>query len=139
MYKTEIDVEQDFFNAIRESALMALVKGGIYKKEMRPFDSKEEDIIVMVSSLTMSQRQEGVMTILVYVPMVEGRSNGELLPDKKRIGFIEKACCELPSELVGLMPEYDGIDIYSSLTSHVDRGEELSYVSLKIKFSYLTI
>lgn len=139
MLKTEIDVEQDFYNAIKKSALMSLVKGGIYKKEMRPFDSKDEDIIVMVSSLTMAQRQEGVMTILVYVPMVEGRSNGDMLPDKKRIGVIEKSCCELPRELVGLMPEYDGIDIYSSLVSQIDRNEELSYVSLKIKFSYLTI
>lgn len=88
--KTAQEIERDFYLMVKESALGRAVSGGIYRSEMRPNDSADEDIIVRFLSGTNGQIQRGVVILNVYVPDVPYLNDGRLVPNHARIAELQE-------------------------------------------------
>lgn len=138
MRKTFSDIEQDFYNAIKKTTLAREVSGAVYKYGIRPKGSKKEDVIVKVAALTAKQMQEGTVSVMVYLQPLSKDKDGWIVPDKRRIALIERLVDNLPEELLALLPEYNGIRLFDAVGNYAEPDTEEFFVSVKIKFDYLT-
>lgn len=138
MRKTWSDIEQDFFNAVKQTALAHAITGDVYKFGIRPKGSKKEDVIIKVSALNASQVQEGTVAVMVYLQPLKKHSDGWIVPNKRRIAEIETLVDALPEELLPLMPDYSGIQLFDGVGNYAEPDTEEYFVSVKIKFHYLT-
>lgn len=89
MKKTEKQIERDFYSLIKQSSLGAVIRGDVYRSEMRPKDAESEDIIVKFLSGLDGQIQQGVVILNVYVPDITLRSDGRRVEDKERVAELE--------------------------------------------------
>lgn len=138
MRKTWSDIEQDFYNAIKQTELAHTVNGGVYKFGIRPKNSKKEDVIIKVSALGAKQLQEGTVTVMVYLQPLAKHSDGWIVPNKQRIAEIERLVDQLPEELMPLLTEYNGLKLFDGVGNYTEPDTEEFFVSVKIKFIFLT-
>lgn len=66
MMKTDIDIKDDIYSHLKESALEKSVDGRLCKR-MRPNGSDKEDIVISVVANQNGQIQEAVVNVNVYV------------------------------------------------------------------------
>lgn len=85
--KTEQQIERDFFVMIKNSELGQAVRGGVYRAELRPYNSKNEDLIVKLLSGLDGQVQTGVVVLNLYVPDIN--SGGRSVIDYSRISDLQ--------------------------------------------------
>lgn len=78
-----IEAEQMFFISLYDE-LKAHIRGDIYPSGCRPYDSKSEDAVISISTLTATQVQEGILVINIFVPNLDNGSR-RLVPDRKRL------------------------------------------------------
>ena len=88
MKKTEIQIERDFYQLIKNSRLGAEIRGTVYRSEMRPADATCEDLIVKFLAGTDEQIQRGTVILNLYVPDINFK-DGRKVADKKRIGVLQ--------------------------------------------------
>lgn len=138
MFKTQQDIEDDFYNALKNSALVNAVNGKLYKKDLRPIDSKQEDITLIVTTIDSAQWQQGVITLLIYVNGID-LYQSQLVPDKKRIKELSTLTLSILDELKANMANYDGFYFFQAVTNDFDMETEQWFISAKIGFRYLTI
>lgn len=138
MFKTQQDIEDDFYNALKNSALVNAVNGKLYKKDLRPIDSKQEDITLIVTTIDSAQWQQGVITLLIYVNGID-LYQSQLVPDKKRIKELSMLTLSILDELKANMANYDGFYFFQAVTNDFDVETEQWFISAKIGFRYLTI
>lgn len=93
MKKTEIQIERDFYQLIKNSALGAELRGTVYRSEMRPADATDEDLIVKFLAGTDEQIQRGVVILNLYVPDIL-YTDGRKVADKQRIGVLQERILE---------------------------------------------
>lgn len=89
MKKTEIQIERDFYQFIKNSRLGAEIRGTVYRSEMRPADATDEDLIVKFLAGTDEQIQRGVVILNLYVPDINF-ADGRKIADKNRIGVLQE-------------------------------------------------
>lgn len=91
--KTESEVQGFFFSLVKGSPLASAVSGNVYRasadSSYRPRDSRLEDIEVIVTSSS-AELQEGVVTVLVYVPDTDPYDNGVKVKDGARTAQLER-------------------------------------------------
>lgn len=138
MYKTVQDIEDDFYNAIKQTSIVSSVSGELYKQGLRPVNSKLEDINLIVTTLDSEQYQNGIITLLVFCNGVD-LYQSQTVPDKARIKEVSSKLLLITDELKNLMPEYDGFYFAQGITNDWDVETEQYFVSAKIGFKYLTI
>lgn len=138
MFKTQQDIEDDFYNALKNSALVNAVNGKLYKKDLRPINSKQEDITLIVTTIDSAQWQQGVITLLIYVNGID-LYQSQLVPDKKRIKELSTLTLSILDELKANMANYDGFNFFQAVTNDFDVETEQWFISAKIGFRYLTI
>jgi hypothetical protein len=138
MRKTWTMIEQDFFKALQSTELAATINGQVCKFGMRPKNSKQEDTVIKVSALDAKQLQSGTVSVITYIQPLDKSSDGWIVPDKERIAEIEALTNQLPEELMKLMPCYNGIKLFDGVGNYEERETEEFFVSVKIKFDYLT-
>lgn len=90
MTKTGKQIEQDLWMMLSDSILGLSITGKVYRKGQRPRDSKLEDAVVIFTSGSTSQIQNGVVTINIYVPDKDFYGNGQLLEDGNRTSELEE-------------------------------------------------
>lgn len=88
MIKTQIEIDRDFYAIVKASDLGKAITGSVYRPEMRPDNSKSEDIIVGLLAGMDGQQQEGVVLVNVFVPDKAGRG-GKYEPDYSRIATLQ--------------------------------------------------
>lgn len=88
MKKTEIQIERDFYQLIKNSRLGAEIRGTVYRSEMRPADATGEDLIVKFLAGTDEQIQRGTVILNLYVPDINFK-DGRKVADKNRIGVLQ--------------------------------------------------
>ena len=71
MKKTEIQIERDFYQFIKNSDLGAALRGTVYRSEMRPADATDEDLVVKFLAGTDEQIQRGTVVLNLYVPDID--------------------------------------------------------------------
>jgi hypothetical protein len=138
MFKTQQDIEDDFYNALKDSTLVNAVNGKLYKHGLRPINSKKEDITLIVTTIDSAQWQTGVVTLLVYVNGVD-LYKSQLVPDKQRIKELSTTMLGIIDELKASMTNYDGFNFFQAVTNDFDVETEQFFISTKITFRYLTI
>lgn len=138
MRKTWSTIEGDFYNAIKQTELAKAISGDVYKFGIRPKGSKKEDTVVKVSALDAKQLQSGTVSVITYLQPLTKADDGWVVPDKGRIAEIEALTDSLPDELMRLMPDYDGIKLFDGVGNYYEDDTEEYFVSVKIKFDYLT-
>lgn len=137
MYKTTQDIEDDFYKALSQTELIKAVRGKLYKKGMRPIDSKKEDVTLIVTTLDSAQYQTGIVTLLIYVNGTD-LYQSQTVPDKKRIKTLSRAAVDVLDELKPIMKDYDGLSFFQAVTNDYDVETEQYFISAKIMFRYLT-
>lgn len=136
MKKTAKQIERDVFMDAK-GVLSGRIKGAVYRKGMRPKDSRKEDAIVYFLSGAGSQFQEGEVGVNVYVPYAIISSKSNPVPDIGRIDEIEALMYELEKAL-DRIPEYN----YSMRAIPDDINDDdiqQSVVTAIIKFKRTTL
>ena len=87
--KTEMQIERDFYTFIKESPIVAAIRGNIYRSEMRPANATTEDAIVKFLAGNDAQTQSGIVLLHVYVPDIV-MTDGRKVAYKMLIGEIEE-------------------------------------------------
>jgi hypothetical protein len=80
--KTEADVLDDMRKVLTYDALTTAISGQIYD-DMRPTNSKKEDVFVRVKALDSEQVQTAIVSVHLYV--AKKLRQGDKIRDKKRI------------------------------------------------------
>lgn len=137
--KTGNEIEEDFFVAIQNTALAKAINGSVYRSDYRPRNSSYEDIVVRFTAVSSGQTQEGVVTVLVYVPDVDVNGIGNKKRNSSRLLELEKKADEMLTELSSMqeLHQYDDIGLQTGIQSYPD-SQEQHFVSIKISFKYLT-
>lgn len=94
-------VQGDVYTLLRKSELAGLISGGVYRKGMRPRDSKKEDAVVIFTAGLPDQIQTGVVTVNIFVPDVDGDEAGTLEEDGERTEELEAAAADWVKTLNG--------------------------------------
>lgn len=94
--RTRADVERLLYAAIK-GRLQGHIGGGVYRRGMRPYDSRSEDCVVSVTALTAAQTQVGEASVTILVPPANATDRGGgLLPDLARIATLQRTLADTP-------------------------------------------
>lgn len=131
--KTEMQIERDFFTFIKDN-IGANIRGGVYRSEMRPANSTDEDAVIKFLAGIDSQIQTGIMLLHVYVPGITMK-DGNVVADKIRIGEIEEMILDFvnDNDNTEYLIETDGTP-YASLNNEI--GQHV--VVARLKFQRIT-
>lgn len=134
MKKTEIQIERDFYQLIKNSRLGAAIRGTVYRSEMRPADATDEDLIVKFLAGTDEQIQRGVVILNLYVPDINF-ADGRKLADKNRIGELQ----ELILDFIDTCDDTDYL-ITSDSTPYSTKNPDIEQhlIVARLKFQRLT-
>lgn len=106
---TSNDIERTFFSLVKGSVLGQSVGGSVYRSNMRPPYSREEDIVVMFVAGLDSQIQTGVVLVNIYTKPI--RYNGADVDDKNRCASLLRLFYDMLEEgevTTGHILETDG-------------------------------
>lgn len=92
--RTAKDIQLDVINLLKDSTLYREITGEVYRKGFRPRDSEQEDIIVVFTTGTSGDIEEGVITINIYVPDIDPYINGVLVENGPRCDVMEQLASE---------------------------------------------
>lgn len=131
--KTESQIERDFFTFIK-SALGTVIRGDVYRSEMRPANAVTEDAVVKFLAGTDTQIQSGIVLLHVYVPDIAW-TDGRNVADKTRIGEIEESIIDFirNNDDTEYLIETDGTP-YSTLNVEIEQH----LVVARLKFQRIT-
>lgn len=137
MKKGATSVEEDFFQALKNSALKSMIAGKIYYSGTRPLDSKGEDVVISFLTGDMDQIQTGFINVNVFVPNVDiGGNSGITVRDVARCKQLEIALTEWV-ESISLLGEYK-IKAESPPQSKPVDSIDQYYINCKLNFSRTT-
>lgn len=88
--KTEMQIERDFFLLVKQNPLGQVIKGAVYRSDMRPADAETEDLVVKFYTGVDGQVQTGTVIFDIYVPDVPYGKSGRKVSDKQRIGELQE-------------------------------------------------
>ena len=66
MAKTATQIQGDVYQLLKNSTLCSMISGDVYRKGMRPRDSKLEDAVVIFTTGLPDEIQTGVVTVTMY-------------------------------------------------------------------------
>ena len=87
--KTSRQVQGDIYRSLRASALAKAISGDVYRQGLRPRDSRREDAVVVFTTGTSGQVQDGIVTVNVFVPDIDPLDDGALVEDTRRTEELE--------------------------------------------------
>lgn len=89
MTKTGAQIQGAVFATLRDSRLAREIDGGVYRDGYRPRNSNKEDAIVIFTTGTADEVQEGVVTINIFVPDIDSDNDGTWVKNGRRTEQIE--------------------------------------------------
>lgn len=104
--KTDIDIKDDVYMLVSESALAGKVTGAI-RKTLRPANSRKEDVVISILANTNERPQYAYVNVNVYVPDsavkydVDNQTITQYEEDSARLREICNLCKELFETYVG--------------------------------------
>ena len=137
MTKTGQQVEDDIYGMVKNSPLVSIINGKVYKFGMRPRDSKKEDAVVKFVTGFDSQIQSGTVVINIYVPDFDAFQNGVLVRDITRCTEIEVAANKWIDSLTVEKTDYN---FKLSQTIYTEEEPEMNqhFVSIRLRFRLTT-
>ena len=104
--KTDIDIKDDVFMLVKESALAGNISG-IVSKTLRPANSSKEDVVISVLANNNARPQSAYVNVNVYVPdlaakyKVDKQTITQYEEDSARLREICNLCNDLFDTYVG--------------------------------------
>lgn len=104
--KTDIDIKDDVYMLVSESALAGKITGAI-SKTLRPANSRKEDVVISILANTNERPQYAYVNVNVYVPDsavkydVDDQTITQYEEDSARLREICNLCKELFETYVG--------------------------------------
>lgn len=137
MMKTASSVEQDVYTLLTGSALASTVNGAVYRSGYRPAGSGKEDIVVVYTSGDARQIQDGIVTVLIYVPDIEFRKDRRPVKDGARCSQLEAAALTWFGGLNTAQNDYR-FTLDRAIQTVPDPDTREHFVSLRLRFRHLT-
>lgn len=142
--KTGKEIERDVYTLIRQSYLVTGrdgvpgIRGSICRSGQRPADSKAEDCVVIFTTATSEQFQEGVVTLNIYVPDIYP-TTGLPREDGARCEQLERLAQDTVDALTADRTNYL-FAIERSRVIHTLRDEAIhqSFVVVPLSFKYFS-
>jgi len=137
MTKTGQQVEDDIYGMVKNSPLVSIINGKVYKYGTRPRDSKKEDAVVRFVTGFDSQIQSGTVVINIYVPDFDAFQDGLLVRDITRCTEIEVAANKWIDSLTVEKTDYN---FKLSQTIYTEEEPEINqhFVSIRLRFRLTT-
>lgn len=136
MIKTGKEVQGDIMSLLYGSSLASMLTGDVYFNGYRPRDSQLEDAIVIFTTATSDQIQEGIVTINIYVPDIDAYSNGVLIENGSRTKEIEIALNTWVDELPKNTDYFFYLDQAITTVDNTDINQH--FVVARLGFKILT-
>lgn len=130
---TAKEIETFFLDIVKASPLATAVSGEGYRRDMRPRDSRLEDITVgFVSGMT-DQIQTGVIAICVYVPDIDPYGNGVMSEDGRRTAQLERMAQDWIDSKPTRGTDYR-IRLQDTITTVEDEPIHQHFVSIMLRY-----
>ena len=150
MTKTGKEIERDVFTLLKSSLIVTGrgvigavdrvdgINGGVYRSGQRPRDSKLEDMVVIFTTATSSQFQEGVVTLNIYVPDIYPYNDGVPRENGLRCEQLERLAQDSVDALTADLSDYL-FSVEPSRVIHTQREEEIhqSFVVVPLFFRFI--
>lgn len=142
--KTGKEIERDIFELLRDSYIVTGqvgvpgIGGAMYRGGQRARDARTEDLVVIFTTATSTQFQEGVVTLNIYVPDIVTEGSGFASEDVRRCEELERLAQDSVDALTADVSDYLFF-IERSRVIHTLRDEELhqSFVVVPLAFKYI--
>ena len=135
--RTSKEIQTDLLALLIDSPLARAVSGKVYRGGQRPRDSKNEDITLHITSVTASQRQEGVAVVNVFVPDIPVGMTATLTEDARRTAELERIATNWAEGLTtNLTGEYL-IRLASAVYTMQEKETKEHFVVVRLRFSII--
>ena len=131
--KTETQIEKDIFRIVSASPIKDLIGGKVYRRGMRPRDSKEEDCVVQFLTGLEGQFQSGTINVNIYVPKICIGKSTNKVENLKRVEELEIKIKELFEESVFEDPEYN-LEIRSIPQAIEEEGIDQTKINTRVYY-----
>lgn len=137
---TAKQVQTDVIALLQGSELAASISGKIYRgtadDSYRPRDSKKEDIIVIFTTGTAEQIEEGTVTINIYVPDVSVYGDGTLMEDGSRTLELERLAAQWVDSLQDCKTDYR-FTLQQTIWTEREPSLNQHFVVVKLAYQHL--
>lgn len=137
MAKTSKQIQGDIYRLLKDSTLYDSISGEVYRKGMRPRDSRKEDAVVIFTAGLADQIQTGVVTVHIYVPDTDPYGNGVWVEDGQRLEEVERLAQQWVDGLTTAVSCY-----YFKLQQTIctEEAEDINqhYVVVCLKYKYFS-
>lgn len=135
MAKTSKQIQGDIYRLLMDSTLHEQITGEVYRKGMRPRDSRKEDAVVIFTAGLADQIQTGVVTVHIYVPDTDPYGNGVLVEDGERLEEVEILAQEWVDSLTAGGSCYK-FKLQQTICTEEAEGINQHYVVVCLKYEY---
>lgn len=134
MRKTGSQIENDVFQAIKQSEVAQAIGGTIYKSGMRPTNATEEDAVISFLTGLDGQIQTGVLNLNIYVQDIDNGS-GQLVKDAARCRELEVAANTF---IQAMTPGEYRFKLDNIVQTFKAEGTSQHFINARIKFQLAT-
>lgn len=133
MAKTSKQIQGDIYRLLKNSTLCAAISGGVYRQGSRPRDSRKEDAVVIFTTGTADQIQEGVVTVNIFAPDIDPYGNGVLVEDGKRLEEVERLAQEWVDDIAANVADYD-FSLRQTICTQAEEETAQHFVVIKLGY-----
>lgn len=135
MAKTGKQIQGDIYRMLKESTLATAISGEVYRNGLRPRDSQKEDAIVIFTTGTPDEIQEGVVTVNIYVPDIDPYDNGVTVEDSERTEELEQLADEWVNSLTADKSCYK-FRLMQTIYTEDEAAINQHFVVIKLQYRY---
>lgn len=132
---TAKQVQTDVYNMLKDSALLSMISGAVYRAGYRPRDSRAEDAIVTFTAGTVGEVEKGVVTVNIYVPDIDPYENGVLVEDGARTDKLEQAAAEWVQTLTAEKSDYK-FKLSKTIYTEADRDTKQHFIVVILEYEH---
>lgn len=133
---TAYDIETRFYHLLKASALAAAVNGSVYRNNMRPRDSRKEDIVIVPTAITAIPPQTGMVTIHILVPDIQPYDDGASYPDSQRLDQLARTAQDWIDSLPPVIPQSLHLVQQTAVTPIAFPSIQHHALSIPIRFTF---
>ena len=135
--RTSKEIQTDLLALLVDSPLAQAISGKVYRGGQRPRDSKTEDITLHITSVTASQRQEGVAVVNVFVPDIPVGLTATLTEDARRTAELERIATNWAEGLTANLTGEYLIRLASAVYTMREEETKEHFVVVRLRFSII--
>lgn len=135
MAKTGKQIQGDIYRMLKASTLATAISGEVYRNGIRPRDSQKEDAIVIFTTGTPDEIQEGVVTVNIYVPDIDPYDNGVTVEDSERTEELEQLADEWVNSLTADKSCYK-FRLMQTIYTEDEAAINQHFVVIKLQYRY---